>query len=85
MDVIAAFREVGSYRGAAEICGTTHETVKLTLVGLLPVAPNINTHAHGHARAEAMRRAARAKGYAALRHPEHGVTDLEPVVTPSRT
>jgi hypothetical protein len=25
MDVIAAFREVGSYRGAAEICGTTHK------------------------------------------------------------
>src|SRR5215211_5027997 len=28
MDVIAAFREVGSYRGAAELCGTTHKTVK---------------------------------------------------------
>jgi transposase len=28
MDVIAAYREVGSYRGAAEICGTTHKTVK---------------------------------------------------------
>jgi transposase len=28
MDVIAAFREVGSYRGAAVMCGTTHKTVK---------------------------------------------------------
>ncbi len=28
MDVIAAYREVGSYRGAAEVCGTTHKTVK---------------------------------------------------------
>lgn len=28
MDVIAAYRDVGSYRGAAEICGTTHKTVK---------------------------------------------------------
>ncbi len=28
MDVIAAYREVGSYRGAAAICGTTHKTVK---------------------------------------------------------
>jgi transposase len=28
MDVIAAFRELGSYRGAAELCGTTHKTVK---------------------------------------------------------
>jgi len=28
MDVISAYREVGSYRGAAAICGTTHKTVK---------------------------------------------------------
>ncbi len=28
MDVITAYREVGSYRGAAAICGTTHKTVK---------------------------------------------------------
>jgi hypothetical protein len=28
MDVIAAYRDVGSYRGAAEICCTTHKTVK---------------------------------------------------------
>jgi hypothetical protein len=28
-----------------------------------------------------MPRAARAEGHASLRHPEHGVTDLEPVVT----
>jgi hypothetical protein len=28
MDVIAAYREVGSYRGAVAICGTTHKTVK---------------------------------------------------------
>lgn len=27
-DVITAYREVGSYRGAAAICGTTHKTVK---------------------------------------------------------
>jgi hypothetical protein len=26
MDVIAHYRDVGSYRGAAEICGTTHKT-----------------------------------------------------------
>ena len=32
MDVIAAFREVGSYRGAAEICGTTHKTVKRVVI-----------------------------------------------------
>lgn len=28
MDVLAAYREVGSYRGAAELCGTTRKTVK---------------------------------------------------------
>jgi len=28
MDVISAYRDVGSYRGAAAICGTTHRTVK---------------------------------------------------------
>src|SRR5882757_4230054 len=28
MDIIAVYREVGSYRGAADICGTTHKTVK---------------------------------------------------------
>jgi len=28
MDVLVAYREVGSYRGAAAICGTTHKTVR---------------------------------------------------------
>jgi transposase len=28
MNIISAYREVGSYRGAAELCGTTHKTVK---------------------------------------------------------
>ena len=28
MDVIAAYETVGTFRGAAEICGTTHKTVK---------------------------------------------------------
>lgn len=28
MDILAAYREVGSYRGAADICGTTHKTVR---------------------------------------------------------
>ena len=28
MDVIAAYRDVGSFRGAAEMCGTTHKTVR---------------------------------------------------------
>jgi transposase len=28
MDIISAYQEVGSYRGAAAICGTTHKTVR---------------------------------------------------------
>jgi transposase len=28
MDVLAAYRDTGSYRSAAEICGTTHKTVR---------------------------------------------------------
>ena len=28
MDVLAAYRDVGTYRGAAAVCGTTHKTVK---------------------------------------------------------
>jgi hypothetical protein len=28
MDVIAAYKSVDRYRGAAELCGTTHKTVK---------------------------------------------------------
>ena len=28
MDVLAAYRELGSYRGAAAVCGTTHKTVR---------------------------------------------------------
>jgi transposase len=28
MDVLAAYREMGSFRGAAQMCGTTHKTVR---------------------------------------------------------
>ena len=28
MNIISAYRQAGSYRGAAELCGTTHKTVK---------------------------------------------------------
>jgi len=41
MDVISAYRDVGSYRGAAAICGTTHKTVKRIIeaheAGMVPV------------------------------------------------
>ena len=28
LDIITAYNMVGTYRGAADICGTTHKTVK---------------------------------------------------------
>ena len=28
MDIVAAYQQVGTYRGAAVMCGTTHKTVK---------------------------------------------------------
>lgn len=31
MDIIAAYHAVGSYRGAAEMCGTCHKTVRRVL------------------------------------------------------
>ena len=32
LDVITAYREVGTYRGAAVMCGVTHKTVKRIIV-----------------------------------------------------
>ena len=28
MDIVAAYQQVGTYRGAAAMCGTTHKTVR---------------------------------------------------------
>src|SRR3974390_811136 len=46
MDIVHAYQAVGSYRGAAELCGTTHKTVKRVVqrqaagqVGRRPAAP----------------------------------------------
>jgi len=36
MDINAAYREVGTYRGAADICGTTHKTVKRVVEATAP-------------------------------------------------
>ena len=50
MDIIAAYREAGTYRGAAEIAGTTHKTVKRVIA----------RHEAGAAEPE---RAARSRNY----------------------
>lgn len=39
MDIISAYREVGSYRGAAEICATTHKTVKRVVLASRATEP----------------------------------------------
>ena len=45
MDIISAYREVGTYRGAAEICQTTHKTVRRVLeraeAGAIRPAPKV--------------------------------------------
>lgn len=33
MSIISAYQQVGTYRGAAVICGTTHKTVKRVIEG----------------------------------------------------
>ena len=33
MDIVAAYQQVGTYRGAAAMCGTTHKTVKRIIEG----------------------------------------------------
>ena len=32
MDIVAAYEQVGTFRGAAALCGTTHKTVKRVVV-----------------------------------------------------
>ena len=36
MDIIATYQELGSYRAAADLCGTTHKTVKRVMGELWP-------------------------------------------------
>jgi transposase len=40
MDIQSAYREVGTYRGAAEICGVTHKTVKRVVEASLREGPD---------------------------------------------
>ena len=56
MDVLAAYRDVGSYRGAAAVCGTTHKTVKRI----------IEAHEAGNARVEKTPRVRNYDGVADL-------------------
>ena len=46
MDILAAYREVGSYLGAAAICGTTHKTVRRVVQAQLSTAAGPRPRGH---------------------------------------
>ena len=48
MDILAAYREVGSYRGAADICGTTHKTVRRVVERHNAAGPAAERKERGH-------------------------------------
>jgi hypothetical protein len=37
LDILSAYEELGSYRAAAAVCGTTHKTVRRVLEHVRPV------------------------------------------------
>ena len=45
MDIISAYYELGSYRAAADKCGTTHRTVK-NVVRVLNTRLNLRNRTH---------------------------------------
>ena len=55
MDIVNAYRELGSYRAAAKLCGTTHKTVR-----------RVVERQQGAARPERPRRARNSDAVAAL-------------------
>ena len=48
MDVIAAYESVGTFRGAAELCGTTHKTVKRIVERQRAVQPAGRDRGHNY-------------------------------------
>ncbi len=78
MDMTAAYREVGTYRGAADICGTTPKTVKRAVAGaevvgntdrprnydsVADIVAERIAKTHGRISAKRLRPAARTAGY----------------------
>jgi transposase len=61
MDINAAYREVGSYRAAAEICGTTAKTVKRAVLAA-EAAPGEVVHNYDGVRELVAARVAKTKG-----------------------
>ena len=47
MDMIAAYNDIGSYRGAAAMCGVDHKTVKRAVLGIA-ARPGSTTRRHNY-------------------------------------
>jgi hypothetical protein len=63
MDIQSAYREVGTYRGAAEICGVTHKTVKRVVETMLNNGPDqVVAHNYGAVADLVAERVERTKG-----------------------
>jgi hypothetical protein len=64
MDINAVYREVGTYRGAAEICGTTHKTVKRAVVAAAgdPTGAELVVHNYDAVRDLVVARVAKTHG-----------------------
>ncbi len=66
MDILAAYREVGSFRGAAVICGTTHKTVRRVVerhnAGGVPPARADRGHNYDEVHALVAERVRRSQG-----------------------
>lgn len=63
MDINAVYREVGTYRGAAEICGTTPKTVKrAVLAEAADVAGSVVVHNYDAVRDLVVDRVAKSQG-----------------------
>jgi transposase len=64
MDINAVYREVGTYRGAAEICGTTHKTVKrVVLAGAVdPAGSELVVHNYDAVRELVVARVVKTQG-----------------------
>jgi hypothetical protein len=63
MDIQSPYREVGTYRGAAEICGVTHKTVKRVVEASLREGPDPEVaHNYDEVTALVAERVTRTKG-----------------------
>jgi putative NIF3 family GTP cyclohydrolase 1 type 2 len=71
MDINAAYREVGTYRGAADICGTTAKTVKRVVLAAEATAAGIDPVHHNYdaVRDLVVERVAKTKGRISAKRP----------------